>query len=69
MANQRTFAWEMQALWKFLIQRKNALALIPIIGFYVGHRIDQMEIQRMTVFRDSSALFGREKGPDYKPSW
>jgi len=60
---------ELSITWKFLMQRKNAVVFIPIISFMIGWKIDNIEYERLTLFRDRSALFGREHGPDYKPSW
>ena len=60
---------ELSITWKFLMQRKHAVVFIPIISFMIGWKIDNIEYERLTLFRDRSALFGREHGPDYKPSW
>ena len=51
------------------MQRKSLMALIPMALFAVGWKLDRMEVERLSLFRDSSALFGREHGPNYKPSW
>ncbi|KAG7211163.1 hypothetical protein KM043_010487 [Ampulex compressa] len=32
-------------------------------------RLDNMEAERMTYFRDKSALYGRELAPGEPPSW
>ena len=34
-----------------------------------GNYLEHQEISRMTRFRDKSALFGKELGPDDPPSW
>ena len=36
---------------------------------FAGHHLERQEINRMRRFRDKSALFGSEKGPDDEPSW
>lgn len=43
--------------------------IFPISGFLIGHKLDLMETERMTMFRDKSALFGRELKPGEPPSW
>ncbi|XP_014483581.1 PREDICTED: NADH dehydrogenase [ubiquinone] 1 beta subcomplex subunit 1 [Dinoponera quadriceps] len=43
--------------------------ILPFGGFYIGHQIDLMETKRMTMFRDKSALYGREMKPGEPPSW
>jgi len=35
----------------------------------IGHKLDKMESERMTTFRDKSALYGRELKPGEPPSW
>ncbi|KYN34095.1 NADH dehydrogenase [ubiquinone] 1 beta subcomplex subunit 1 [Trachymyrmex septentrionalis] len=43
--------------------------IFPFAGFMIGHKIDKMETERMTTFRDKSALYGRELKPGEPPSW
>ncbi|KAH0946486.1 hypothetical protein HN011_011747 [Eciton burchellii] len=43
--------------------------IFPVMGFCLGHKIDLMETERMTLFRDKSALYGRELKPGEPPSW
>ena len=50
-------------------KRMHILVLFPLAGYAMGWKLDNMEIERLTLFRDKSALFGRELGPDEKPSW
>ena len=38
-------------------------------GWPIGRYIEAQDRNRMTRFRDKSALFGKEKGPDDEPSW
>merc|ERR1719458_1689960 len=38
-------------------------------GIPLGLYLEHQDINRMTRFRDKSALFGKEKGPDEEPSW
>lgn len=49
--------------------REFSVCLIPFIGFFVGRWLDQVEDERMTRFRDKSALYGRVLAPGEKPSW
>jgi len=60
---------ELQITWTFMARKKNLIALVPIAAFAFGWKLDKMEIERMTLFRDKSALFGKEHGLEYKPSW
>jgi hypothetical protein len=60
---------ELSMTWKYLMRPKNAMAIVPLIGLYVGWKIEKIEYDRLSLFKDRSALFGREHGPDYKPSW
>ena len=46
-----------------------SLALALGVGWSVGRYIDRQDKNRMSRFRDKSALFGKEKGPDDEPSW
>ncbi|KAG5315634.1 NDUB1 dehydrogenase, partial [Pseudoatta argentina] len=43
--------------------------IFPFAGFMIGHKLDKLESERMTTFRDKSALYGRELKPDESPSW
>ena len=44
-----------------------------VLGFAIcvplGSYLERQEHNRMSRFRDKSALFGKEKGPDDEPSW
>ncbi|KAF4527421.1 hypothetical protein B566_EDAN015941 [Ephemera danica] len=42
--------------------------IIPATAFYVGWRLDRMETQRLTMFRDRSALYRQATMPA-TPSW
>lgn len=47
-------------------------ASLPLMGFALGHYLDLQETERMTLFRDKSALYGRqddENGEGKPPSW
>ncbi|KAJ1525071.1 hypothetical protein ONE63_009915 [Megalurothrips usitatus] len=52
---------------------KNAfLAVGPFCGFYLGLLLDRSETERMTRYRDRSALYGRPPPPPGVkeiPSW
>nr|ABM55404.1 putative secreted salivary protein [Xenopsylla cheopis] len=43
--------------------------LLPLAGFYLGKMLDDSETNRMTLFRDKSALFGGNVKPGDPPSW
>ncbi|BFG02451.1 NADH dehydrogenase [Drosophila madeirensis] len=50
---------------------KRALwAIVPFFGFALGHFLDKKETERMTMFRDKSALYARPGGSaNQEPSW
>ncbi|ALC49121.1 CG18624 [Drosophila busckii] len=50
---------------------KRALwAALPLLGYAIGHFLDTKETERMTMFRDKSALYGRAAGSEnQQPSW
>lgn len=60
---------ELQMTWTFMARKKNLLVLVPIAAYMIGWKLDKMEVERLTLFRDRSALFGTEHQPGYKPSW
>ena len=64
--NPRNFEYVPSASYKLQIAW---LALLLPVAFTVGEYIEQQEFNRMTRFRDKSALYGSEKGPDDEPSW
>lgn len=43
--------------------------VFPLTGFLIGYKLDLMETERMTMFRDKSALYGRELKPGEPPTW
>ncbi|KAK4877458.1 hypothetical protein RN001_009964 [Aquatica leii] len=44
--------------------------VLPFIGFGIGWYLDKRETERMTLFRDKSALYGRQHDdPSRPPSW
>lgn len=43
--------------------------VFPFTGFLIGHKIDKLDNEKMTMFRDKSALYGRELKPGEPPSW
>ncbi|XP_052850040.1 uncharacterized protein LOC128260823 [Drosophila gunungcola] len=54
------FGLDKRALW----------GALPLLGFAIGHFLDKKETDRMTMFRDKSALYGRSGGSEDKaPSW
>ncbi|XP_055915179.1 NADH dehydrogenase [ubiquinone] 1 beta subcomplex subunit 1 [Eupeodes corollae] len=42
---------------------------LPILGGVVGNYLDNKETERMTMFRDKSALYHRVLKPGESPSW
>lgn len=50
-------------------QRHIAGIGIPFIGFLFGGYLDYQENLRLTMFRDRSALYGRELKHGEPPSW
>lgn len=44
------------------------ICLIPIGAAFIGHILDKKEDERMSKFRDKSALYIRDVPPK-KPSW
>lgn len=42
--------------------------LLPAAGYMIGWKLDRMETERMVMFRDRSALYGRGTLPA-TPSW
>lgn len=52
------------------LDKRYVWCVLPLIGFAIGHFLDKKETERMTLFRDKSALFGRPEGAEGKsPSW
>lgn len=51
------------------LMREARWLILPVIGYYTGDWLQGMEDERMTKFRDKSALYGRELAPGEKPSW
>ncbi|XP_056648160.1 NADH dehydrogenase [ubiquinone] 1 beta subcomplex subunit 1 [Diorhabda carinulata] len=43
--------------------------ILPVIGLVTGWYLDRLETERLTLFRDKSALYGRELKEGEKPSW
>ena len=57
---------ELRMTWIFVKQKKHLVALVPLAGFFIGKYLTQLETERLTLFRDKSALFGNDAT---KPSW
>ncbi|KFB48930.1 NADH dehydrogenase [ubiquinone] 1 beta subcomplex subunit 1 [Anopheles ziemanni] len=53
----------------FGITRQYLWSVVPLFGFGVGWFLDRKETERMTMFRDKSALYGRVLKDGEKPSW
>lgn len=54
---------------KYIVPKGIQWAALPAAGFWLGWFLDKKETERMVLFRDKSALYGRPMGPDDKPSW
>ena len=64
--NPRNINYFYQPSYK--VQIAQAL-LVFAIGIPGGNYLERQEQNRMSRFRDKSALYGTEKGPDDEPSW
>lgn len=53
-------SYKAQTFWGIVV-----IGTASIAGAY----LERQEINRMRRFRDKSALYGSEKGPDDEPSW
>ncbi|EDV34306.1 uncharacterized protein Dana_GF21240, isoform E [Drosophila ananassae] len=51
------------------LDKRYLWSALPLLGFAIGHFLDKKETERMTMFRDKSALYGRPGGSDKEPSW
>ncbi|ERL95042.1 hypothetical protein D910_12312 [Dendroctonus ponderosae] len=54
---------------RYIIPRQWYALPILFTGIYLGHLLDVKETERMTLFRDKSALYGRELQPGEAPTW
>ncbi|XP_076263850.1 NADH dehydrogenase (ubiquinone) MNLL subunit [Rhynchophorus ferrugineus] len=45
------------------------MVTIPVTGFVIGWYLDRLETERLSYFRDKSALYGRILKEGEKPSW
>lgn len=43
--------------------------IFPVIGYAAGWFLDRKETERLTLFRDKSALYGRKLREGEPPSW
>ncbi|XP_065349307.1 uncharacterized protein ND-MNLL [Cloeon dipterum] len=41
---------------------------VPFIGYFIGMKIERMETERLTLYRDKSALYGSPV-PPATPTW
>lgn len=46
-----------------------SLSALPFVGYAFGKFLDRKETERMTLFRDKSALYGRVLKEGEAPSW
>lgn len=63
------YLWNSFRMALFGITREYLWVLLPLTGYYIGKVLDDLETERMTRFRDKSALYGRILAPGEKPSW
>lgn len=43
--------------------------IFPLFGYWIGALLDNQETERLSLFRDKSALYGRTLNEDEGPSW
>lgn len=43
--------------------------IFPLVGYGLGWYLDRMETERLTLFRDKSALYGRVLKEGEQPTW
>ncbi|XP_049536742.1 uncharacterized protein LOC126572989 [Anopheles aquasalis] len=53
----------------FGLNKSYLWGVLPLIGYGFGMFLDNKETERMTLFRDKSALYGRVLKEGEKPSW
>lgn len=51
------------------LNRQYLWMAVPMLGFTFGWYLDRTETERMTRFRDKSALYGRQLKEGEEPSW
>ncbi|XP_044254547.1 NADH dehydrogenase [ubiquinone] 1 beta subcomplex subunit 1 [Tribolium madens] len=54
---------------RYFIHKDMYLVALPVIGFGFGWFLDRKETERLTLFRDKSALYGRVLKEGEPPSW
>lgn len=52
-----------------IIPRNIHWAIFPFTGLFIGWYLDNQETERLAIFRDKSALYGRALKNGEKPSW
>ena len=50
------------------LYKKFWIFIYPLTGLMIGWKLDRMEDERMSLFRDKSALYRRNPPPS-EPSW
>lgn len=53
----------------FGLTKQYVYLALPFTGFYLGLFLEHKETERMSRFRDKSALYGRILKEGEKPSW
>lgn len=51
------------------LQRQYLWMGLPLLGYGIGWFLDRKETERMVMFRDRSALYGRTLKEGDEPSW
>ena len=64
--NPRNIKFSPQVPYK--VQAAYGIFAVVVFGS-LGEYVQKQEVNRMTRFRDKTALYGSEKGPDDEPSW
>lgn len=52
-----------------IIPKNVHYGLFPITGYLFGMYLDRQETERLALFRDKSALYGRVLKENEQPSW
>ncbi|XP_066255517.1 NADH dehydrogenase [ubiquinone] 1 beta subcomplex subunit 1 [Euwallacea similis] len=53
----------------YLLPKQWPFLSVPLLGYLLGKYIDRSETERLSLFRDKSALYGRVLKEGEKPTW
>ncbi|XP_066144302.1 NADH dehydrogenase [ubiquinone] 1 beta subcomplex subunit 1 [Euwallacea fornicatus] len=53
----------------YLLPKQWPFMAFPLLGYLFGKYIDRSESERLSLFRDKSALYGRVLKEGEKPTW